>query len=196
MTLTELIAEVYTITGRPDRVAETSSAIKSATLRAHQSDFYYQDIYETGISFSSPEYFQQLDYRLLLPRWRALKYLRKYDAVGGVAGTILRIIPPEMLLDDYSVERTDIAYAAGALLQIKSSTKEQYFLLGCYINPDITDAGYSSWIAVAHPYAIIYEAAAAVFKATGKDEEASTYKQISAEQIAMLRMDSIQAMGF
>jgi hypothetical protein len=35
MTLAELISEVYTITGRPDRVAETASAIKSATLKAH-----------------------------------------------------------------------------------------------------------------------------------------------------------------
>jgi hypothetical protein len=70
MTLAELIQEVYSLTGRPDRVAETNSAFKSATLKAHQSDYYYKDLLEAGTVFPSAEYLQTWDYRTTVPLWR------------------------------------------------------------------------------------------------------------------------------
>jgi hypothetical protein len=196
MTLAELISEVYTITGRPDRVAETASAIKSATLKAHQSDFYYKDLYETGVAFATSAYVQQFDYRSLIPLWRANKYWRKYDNVNAVPGNFLDSILPEQVLDRYLVEKTNIYYFAGAFLNLKSDTQEQYYLMGCYLNPDITTAGYNSWIAKDHPYAIVFDAAATVFKAVGKDDEASAYRTMIPEQIAMLRASNINAQGY
>lgn len=196
MNFSELCSEVYTLTGRPDRVAETESAVKSATLKAHQSDFFYKDLYETGVVFDTSAYTQSLDYRSLLPRFRAMKYLRKWDNVGQVAGKSLTLIPPELIMDRYQVEKDDVYYLAGAFVQIKSSTQEQYYLLGCYLNPDITKATYSSWIALDHPYVIIYDAAATVFKAVGKDEEAAAFKQLIAEQYQELRISGIVPVGY
>lgn len=196
MTLAELIAEVYTLTGRPDRVAETASAIKSATLKAHQCDFFYKDIFESGVSFSSSEYVQNLDYRTLIPLWRAVKYLRKWDVNTGTAGKFITLITPAQLMDRYGVEKDDIYYAGGAELTIKCSSPQQYFLLGAYVNPDITTAGYNSWVALDHPFAIIYDAAATVFKAIGKDEEAAAMRGLVAEQIAMVRTSNILPEGY
>ena len=196
MTLTELIAEVYTITGRPDRTTETSLAIRSATLKAHQSDYYYKDMYEVGVDFGTSAVLQTLHYRELVPRWRALKYLRKYDNVNSAPGKVLEVILPEQLFDRYSTQKSDICYVAGAYININSSDAQQYYLLGCYINPDITAAGYDSWIAFDHPYAIILDAAATVFKSIGKDEEAAAYRNLVAEQIAILKMGNIDAVGF
>jgi hypothetical protein len=68
--------------------------------------------------------------------------------------------------------------------------------MGCYLNPDITTAGYNSWIAKDHPYAIVFDAAATVFKAVGKDDEASAYRTMIPEQIAMLRASGINAQGY
>lgn len=196
MTLADLIAEVYTITGRPDRVAETLLAVKSATLKAHQSDYYYKDIFESGLAFNTPEFVQCLDYRAILSKWRALKYLRKYDPATNTPGRELDILVPENVLDSYQIQRSDICYVAGAFIQINSATKEQYYLLGCYLNPDVTTDGYSSWVALDHPYAIVMDAAATVFKAIGKDEEAASYRTLVAEQLAMLRISNITAVGF
>lgn len=196
MTLAELITEVYSLTGRPDRIAETLSAIKSATLKAHQSDYYYKDIFESGIAFTSAAFSQSLDYRLLIPRWRALKYLRKYAIASNTPGKELDIILPDNVLDSYKVTKTDICYVAGAYVQTNSSTQDQYYLLGCYLNPNITEAGYSSWVALDHPYAIIFDAAATVFKAIGKDEEAAAYRGLVIEQIAMLKMSNIEGNGY
>jgi hypothetical protein len=196
MTLTELINEVYTITGRPDRSGETLSAIKSATLKAHQCDFFYKDIFETGIAFDGAAYTQQLDYRSLIPRWRANKYLRIYDNATGTPGRFLDLIQPELVLDRYTVEKTNIYYYAGAYLNLKMDSQQQYFLYGCYLNPNITQSGFTSWIALDHPYAIVFDAAATVFKAIGKDDEAATYRNLVAEQIAIIRGSNIVAQGY
>jgi len=196
MNFSELCAEVYTITGRPDRVAETESAVKSATLKAHQSDFYFKDIFESGLIFSTSAFIQNLDYRALLSRWRALKYIRKYDNTSGTPGKFLDIIQPEEVLDKYKVQKSDVCYLAGAYLQINSATAEQYYLFGCYLQPDINKDSYTSWIALDHPYAIVFDAAATVFKAIGKDEEAATYRTMVAEQMLLLKGSNILGVGY
>lgn len=198
MTLTELINNVYTITNRPDRVAETLQAVLSATLKAHQIDYFYKDIYETGIAFDTSAYTQQINYRALLPQWRALKYLRKYDNVNMVPnGPPLRIVEPMNIFDDYQAQKVDVCYVAGINVNINSCTMEQYYLLGCYLNPNLTTSGYNSWIALDHPWAIIYEAAAQVFSAIGKDEEFAKYRNVIVpEQIGMLKESNITSVGF
>lgn len=196
MNLAELTQTVYDITGRPDRVAETALAIQAATLKAHHSDYYWKDIFEAGIAFSFPEFIQNLDYRALVPRWRSSKYLRKYDNTRALPGKVLDFVVPENVFDDYSIQRSDIYYSAGAYIQINSSTQEQYYLFGCYVHPDVTPLTYTSWIALDHPFCIVFDAAATVFKAIGKDEESAAYRGLVAEQISMLRTSEILGKGY
>jgi hypothetical protein len=196
MTLTDLTNEVYTLTGRPDRVTETLSAIRSATLKLHQCDFFYKDLYETGIQFNTSDYLQQLDYRALFPLFRAVKYIRKYDYVNSAPGKELSRIDVDNLFDQYNVTKTDVYYVGGAYLNINSCDQQQYYLIGIYQNPNITVANYNSWIALDHPYAIVFDAAATVFKAIGKDDEAAAYRNLVVEQIAMLKGSNIIPEGY
>lgn len=193
-TFTELLSDVYTLTNRPDLVNETKLAVKAATLKAHQSDFYYKDLHETGVSFSSSSYVQGLEYRTILPRFRSLKYIRKTD-VNGTPGKFLDPIAPALALDVYGIAREDVYYAAGELIQIKSSTELQYILLGCYLNPDVAESTYSSWVAIDHPYYIVYEAAITIFKTIGQDEQAAVYKKLCDEQLSMLKSSNIEIEG-
>lgn len=204
MTLAELIAEVYTITNRPDLVAETAAMVRAATLEAHHSDFYYKDVYETGITFTDPAlYIQQFDYMTLDPRWRALKYLRKFDTSSssassvGTPGTFFSVLSPAEVLDEYGIHRENICYVAGAVVQIRSNTALANALLGYYRSPIITPADeYNSWIAVTHPYVIIFRAAANVFKLTGNDSQRQAYSELWNVQIQELKMSDIIAVGY
>jgi hypothetical protein len=196
MTLNELIAEVYTITNRPDLVAQTLTAVRSATLKLHQSDYYYKDIREQGIAFLSAQYLQQLEYRILYPRWRALKYIRKTDSTGQEQGKFFDLIAPENVLDDYKLNRTDVCYAAGDIIQIRSSTQVQYCIVGRYDNPDITQSGYNSWVALDHPYAIVFEAASTVFKMIGDTDQFAAYTGLAGQQLIELRNSNITAQGY
>jgi hypothetical protein len=186
--LAALQAEVYKLTNRPDLINETEVAVKAATLKAHQSDFYSKDLFESGVIFDSAEYLQSLDYKALVPQYRALKYIRKSD-VSGLEGAFLEVISTEQVLDGYGVTREDVVYLGGLYLQIRSSTELQYILFGCYENPVITASAFSSWIADEHPYAVIFDAVATVFKTIGFDEQAAIYKQMVAEQYAELKME-------
>ena len=175
MTLNELRQEVYTLTNRPTLVAETLTAIRSATLKLHQLDYFYPDLEESAVAFSAADFVQSLDYVLLIPRWRALKYARKTNSTGTELGTLFEVMSPEFVLTPYHIDRVNVCYAAGRQLQFRSSTSFQYIFLGYYVNPDVTEASYSSWIADRHPYAIVFEAAATVFKAIGDTEKFAAY---------------------
>lgn len=195
MTLTELQQEVYTLTNRPDLVAETLLAVRQSTLALHQSDFFWRDLQETGISFPTSAYTQELEYRSIIPLFRAIKYLRKANADSTV-GAFFTVVSPESVLDSYSVDRTDVCYAAGASIEMKSSTQFQYAVLGYYANPNITPGAYNSWIALDHPYAIVFEAAEKVFKMIGKSEEFAAYKLLRDEEKQRLMMTNIQVSGY
>ena len=195
MILSEIIAEVYTLTGRPDLVNETKSAIKAATLKMHMTDFYARDLYETGIVFSSAAYQQTLDVSVI-PRFRALKYLRKWDNVDSVGSTFFAVISPEEALDEYAQERTDVCYLAGSAIDIKSSTEFTNMLAGVYRTPDVTDSSYSSWIAEHIPYAIVYEAARVLYKAIGLDEQSAQFDRLGIEQLAVVKITGLSSVGY
>lgn len=188
-TLASLLSDVYTITARPELIAETKLAVKQATLKMHQLDDFPKDLYETGIQFANPAFIQSLDYKSLIPNWRRFKYLRKYQ--DSVPGDFFTLLSPEETLDRYAVNKDNICYVAGTQLEIRSNTEDTYMLLSCYVHPNVTDESFSSWIADEHPYAIIWDAAAAVFKMTGYDEQAAYMKQNMQEQVQLLRQSQI-----
>lgn len=194
-TFAELVADVKILTNRPDLDADTKLAVKAATLSLHQCDFFYKDLEETGIQFQASDYTQSWQYRDLFPRFRSLKYFRKSDSAGA-AGSFLAVLTPAEVLDRYGSAREDICYAAGELIQIKSSTELQYAFVGVYNNPNITEDGWNSWIALDHPYAIVYKAAVTIFKAIGFDEQATVYNKLADEQKQYVVNSNLGVEGF
>lgn len=196
MTLTELRQAVYDLTNRPDLVSQTLLAIQKATLKVHHSDYYYKDLFEVGIEFSTSDYLQELEYKAIDSRWRSLKYLRKYDAASSTAGTLFTVVEDANILDSYKLEVVDICYAAGNVIQIKSSTQFQHAIVGYFVEPDITAGTYSSWAAVDYPFAIITEAAGTIFRTIGKTEENQIYTLMARDELALLRLSNIVTVGY
>lgn len=191
MTFEELRTEVYALTNRPDLVAETTSAIKAATLKAHQSDFYSKDIYETGIEFSLAAYNQSLDYTSLISNFRALKYIKRVTSATDEIGVNFTILTPEEIVDSYGINKTDVCYTAGRMIEIKSSVEFTLGLLGCYVRPIVREDSYFSWVADQFPYAIVFEAARILFKTIGYDEQSAAYRELVGEQYAELKLSAL-----
>ena len=203
-TLAELIADVYTITNRSDLVAETTLAVKSATLKAHRLDFFSKDLYETAFEFSEVSYTQTLDYITQVPNFRSLSYIRFYfdpinitpttvDATNGFA----EIITPQEILDSYGYNRTNIAYVAGRTIEIRAAESFDKILLGAYVLPIVTpDIEFSSWVASLYPYVIVYEAARQVLALIGKVEESNRYRQLVAEEYDSFTRTSLADQAF
>lgn len=196
MNFNELLQACYELTSRPDLVAVTKSAIKAATLKAHRTDFYSKDIYETGVEFTTKDFRQHLDYVNLIPNFRTLKYLRRVQDEHDDNGTFFEVVTPEELLDDYNQQRSDVVYVAGRVLEIQSAVSFDKCLLGAYVMPITTEEGYSSWVASMHPQAIIYEACRVIFKTIGYDEQSATYRSLVAEEYEQLKTSALTDVGY
>ena len=195
MNLTELQAEVILITNRPDLVTRTLSAVKAATLKCHHSDFYAKDVVESLVQFPSLATEQSLDTITTFPLWRALKYIRPVDSVSGIpVEPPLKVITPEEILDGYGYTKKWVTYEAGQNLQILLETEYSQFLIGYYSHPNLSS--YNSWIANMYPYAIVYNAAADIFKGIGQQEMEAAMRMQAAEQIALIKLSNIQAVGY
>lgn len=193
--LSSLIADVYALTNRSDLVSETALAVRAATLKAHHSDDYIKDLAEYSIDFGASDYYQTLDFQSIIPQWRKPRYIRKYDATGGAPGSFLTYIEPEKVVDNFGSSRTNIFYIAGSNVQIRSSDQFRYALVGAYLNPIVVETRFNSWIANDYPFAIVYEAAAIIFKTVGYDEQVPVYRGMVAEQLQLLKQHAVTGMG-
>lgn len=194
-TFAELLEFVYEQTNRRDLVALTKQAVQAATLKLHNSDYYPKDLREESLILSAPANFVQLEYRSLFPRYRALSYLRATDATYTDDGVKYTILTPGEVLDSYSVNREDVCYLSGELLQLRSRNAVQHLLIGIYQHPDITESGYNSWIATEYPFAIVFEAAAKVSKTIGHAERAQQLERDALEYAVEMRNSNVLAVG-
>lgn len=191
MNFAELITEVETLTKRPDLIAKTKQAIRAATLRVHSSGFYPFDIIETGIEWTEPRILQNFNPYDTWERYRRIKYLRRWDPPlssgdQGMAGVFYTPVEIGNIVNQYGFDRDNIFYIAGNLIQIRSNPAVQYMLAGVYVNPDVTEANYSSWVADNIPFAIIYDAARRIQADIGNREAAGDMQSLYSEELSSL----------
>lgn len=197
MTFDELLTAVYTLTGRPDLVAETKYAVRAATLRAHQTDFYSKDLYERYLQLDTVDaYIYSLDYISFVPNFRALSYIRLLDTTTNEPTKFLEVVTPTSVLDMFGAAKTDVCYIAGRIIEIKASTAFSKIILGCYVLPIVSETNFSSWIASLYPDAIVLEAARLIFKTTGYDEQSAQYNKFVEEQYSLLRSSALPDEGY
>ena len=193
---------VYVETNRPDAVAQTTNALVSATMVLHGLEFFNKDLMESLVVFDAAGYIQQLD-TSALPRFRSLNYIRKWDpayAASQQNPTVLpplvnslgfgytnprlvlntiKIITPDDLFDSYNTEKVDVAYQAGSVINIKSSTQVAQAAFGFYSWPAFDSAnnyaGYNDWIANEFPFALVYYASSNCFAQFGDNDTANRY---------------------
>lgn len=193
MTFDELVAEVVSITKRPDLIERIKSNVKAATLKAHHSDFYYKDLFEIAVQFTDLFVLQSFIPMEVAPNFRKSKYIRLWQ--GGITGNFGKFLTPiqiENSVDGYGYPKSDVYYMAGQALQIRGAQQLDKVLFGCYLHPVITPAtAYKSWIAEEMPYVIIYEAARVTFKSFSFTEAANEYSQLVAEQFSELKLSYV-----
>lgn len=195
MNFQEIYDEVILITKRPDLVNQTKQKIRSATIKAHHSDFYYKDIVEVPVQFTNLFFLQSFIPTEVVPAFRMVKYIRLWQGdINGDVGKFLTPIQIENSLDLYNNKKVDVFYMAGQLLQIRGACTLDKVLFGCYVNPIITpEISYSSWIANEQPYAIIYEAARQIFKSISYSEQATEMSGLVQEEYGELKLSYVDS---
>lgn len=163
----QIYDEVVTKTGRPDLMRETQLAIRQATLRLHSFAFFAKDMTSAEIRFSQPNTTQTLVVSANLMRCRrVLAVMQDGQELTKLESSEIFSLPV--------ARRQDCWWTLGDSLVIRSSKASTTFQLSWLVAPLVEPtANYNSWIAEAHPYAIIDEAAKLVCESVGNLEQAS-----------------------
>lgn len=178
MLFSELVDAVGTETGRPDLVSDIILAIQTVTTSIHTTDFWKQDLAEGVIVVATDpsSFIFPIPIATKFPQHRKLKYLRKWDPVGLIAGDYFSRIDPAALLDAYNVKKINTFYLAGQTYQCYTNTADTAVYAGWYKFPIVAPVvNFSSWVADQWPYAIIAAASTKICMAIGKMDEAKTF---------------------
>ena len=197
-TIETLAADVYTLTNRPDLEQETKVALRKALLKFHSADTFKRDLFTQRIQTALhtpllPDEFRWVISLSEFPRFRRPKIL--HTPISGSV-VIFKEVAADNLFDAYSGERQNYFFIAGSAITIRSQTAQPYLDFTYYRYPLVpplssTAAPIDSWIAEQFPDAIVEEAAGAVFKMIGKDEEFSRYQTLFQENLSLLRQTDL-----
>lgn len=205
MNFSELVQAVISETKRPDLLTQTQSAVRAATLKAHQKEYFYKDIIEDGVAFTIPKYTQSFKptevNTSLFKRYRSPAYVRLwlYDETDaqnlGRPGDYLTLSQIGNLKDNYGYDKTMIYYQAGDRLNLRAPIEISHILFGFYVFPDVTEENFSSWIAVEQPRAIICEATRNIFNSISYMEQANKFEGLTAEEYSILTINNVPLEG-
>jgi len=179
-TFAELEALVVGQTRRPEVTAITQAAIRTATLRAHHTDFFNRDLTTGTLSYtpsSSASFYDFADVSSTLVRMRAFQLLQCVDATTNVPSENLGYRELQDLYDNDNVLRTSMYTMIGDTLRVYPITATSKLAAYYYRNPVTTTVDFSSWIADLYPDELAMWAAAIVFARTGFAEMANDFQK-------------------
>jgi hypothetical protein len=176
MTYDEILSEVYLYTKRPDLVARTRSAVRTATLFAHRTDNYWRDLAD-GILIPVSAAEGNISLQDYLPRFRSLNSI--YPVDGDRRGPDLERRDADDLLDEYRSKRTHWFYGHANGIRYHTALLLPNMRVSYWRDPAVDPDTFDSWIARIYPDVIIHWAASLVMRSVGHREEADAELQMA-----------------
>ena len=182
-----ILTDIYTLTNRPNLMAESKLGIRVATTKLHGLEFWREDRIEEELAVTPVDSTFSVDLATsLLYKPRHLDYIKK---VGS--DVYFEEITPRQLLDSYGYRRFNTFYRAGNNLHFLTDTSDTSILLSYYRQPVPTEASYSSWIAETYPIFIAIEAAIFVFSSIGDKEQEKRMQDMANINLATLQINHL-----
>lgn len=189
MTLTQLFDEVVTITNRSDLISETNYAIKAAITKAHNADEWLPDMTAVRVT---PTYNEDLDlYQIFTQEEPFVRFKKALTITKRPVPILLDSVSPDNLFDAYGSLASNIWYLAGSVINVRTSGIEEAEVT--YLTrPDLSELGFSSWIADNYSHVITSGASSIVFDMLGKGDEKQRFATLYMDGIKELQMNYIQ----
>lgn len=177
-----MLTDVISLTNRPDLEVENAIALRAATTNAHLTDIYFRDIAVTQVQLPNGSNQLGLDIPTLFGLVRGFMDIRPIDQnlnlMSPSQTSVIQIVEAGDIYDpEYGNLRTNIAYASGSSLVVRSPIQSWGYAVQWAKAPQIRRDLYDSWIAQLAPSIIIYWAAALVLDTNGNEAKAKSYLQ-------------------
>lgn len=175
-----MLADVISLTNRPDLEVENAIALRAATTNAHLTDMYFRDVATTQVQLPNGSNQLGLDIPTLFGLVRGFVDIRPIDQnfnlMSPSESTKIEIVEIGDIYDpEYGNLRTNIAYASGSSLVVRSPIQCWGYTVQWVKAPQVRRDLYDSWIAQIAPSIIIYWAAALVLSTNGNEEKSRSY---------------------
>lgn len=190
-TWAELLTEIYSLTNRPDRVAETNLALRQAVRLAHKSGKFWRDLVSTTVTLPVAQV-QEIDIASWAPNFRGVATL-------GSATNELAVFNPvtiDDLLDSDNYARTNVYWGIGTKINIRAANPEELYTLRYYKYPIVfPTASFNSWIADQHADLLILWAAASVLGSLGENDIRDRLNALALVELRELQNSNIEIVG-
>lgn len=178
-TFADMQAAVIANTKRPELVVLTDNAIRMATLRAHQVDFFPRDQSNVSLNYtpivSGQIYVDYTTLYSIAPLIRTPDFMQSIDLVTGLPTENLEhVVDFKNFWNEYNELRSSCFTLLGANLRARSLSNTGKFQLYYYSNPAVDTIGYNSWIADMYKEELAMWAAAIVWMRSGFQEIAAS----------------------
>lgn len=190
MDFAQAIAEVITITARPDKSAEIATALNASIAFYTSKAEFARDLVETSLPIDPNEYGGTLQFNnanpVLVTRFRKFKYVKAYGQVG-----YLLPISSDKIFTPGGFTQRDVFYVGGNNITYVLKSLAPSLEVGYYQYPQVLDANTNKdhWMLELMPYAVIDRAAARIFRSIGDDSSAAQYNASSAELFSVHKHD-------
>jgi hypothetical protein len=176
-TFAEMITAVTDITKRPELVTLTKQAVRQATLRAHHTDFFPRDRDSAVLTYTPSSTASFIDIPGIyaaIPQLRTPEFLQSEDVSTQAPTENLEFLNSfKDFWDDQGIRKLSVFTQQGESLRCSFASATGRARLWYYLNPVVSDAAYSSWIANAHIEEVAQWAAGIIWARTGFTEQAS-----------------------
>lgn len=192
-----MLADVISLTSRPDAEGENALALRAATTNMHLTDAYWRDSLTVNVQLPNDSNLVALDVNTLFPGARGFRTVRPIDINGNLVqmgqGNEIQIVEMGDIYDpEYGHLRSNIAYTSGSNLVIRCPMSSYGYVVDYMRAPQTTRSLYDSWIAQMYPSGIIFWAAALVFNTNGNEEKAKSYlNQVEKLYIPQLKQNAL-----
>lgn len=181
-TFQQMRDEVIALTKRPELISVTDIAIRIATLRAHQVDFFPRDVASHPLTYTVPTgnvlFVDIPALYTAVPLLRTPDFLQGLDNVTLLPNENLEYVPSyKDFWDEHNELRGSVFTLMGDVLKVRFAGATGRATLYYYKNPDVAEATYSSWIADTYKQDLAQWAAAIVWNRTGFQEVGQTTMQ-------------------
>ena len=192
-TFAELESLVVAQTRRPEVPAITQAAIRTATLRAHHTDFFARDLSTSALQYtpsSSAQFYDFADISSTLLRLRSFQLVQCVEPSTLIPVENLEYRELQDLYDSDQVRRCSMYTLIGDTARMYPTAATGLINVYYYRNPVTSSVGYSSWIADTYPDELAMWAAAIVFARTGFAEMAADFQRTHIQPFKELLISS------
>lgn len=187
------IAEVITLTKRPDKQAETKAAINAAIFWYSNTHDWPQSLVElTHPAPSTDQYVNNLDLTnpLYFTRFKKMVYIRPEGQ-----RFYIKKWPPDKVITEKGCELTNVWYRSGSTIIYSISILNSPLKIGYQQYPvALVGSSDTYWMLDEMPFVIIYRAASEVFDSAGNKEESDRYAKLAMQLFTAFR-DAMMGLG-